>query len=174
MNTVVFMMEYDDMGSDYIRSILILNCSFTSIFILELLLKLIAFPIKEYFISVFNVLESLIILIAVIDFIQLAGYIQESALLDALKIIRIMRTFRLFRFIKTYKSLQKLVYILLYALPSIGCAASILCLYLLISSVISSTLFGNLIDDYTLMINQDSNFKDFHHALQMLFICLTG
>lgn len=24
------------------------------------------------------------------------------------------------------------------------------------------------------MIDNDSNFKDFHHALQMLFICLTG
>ena len=83
----------------------------------------------------------------------MSGYISESTLLDALKIIRIMRTVRLFRFIKTYKSLQKLVYILLYALPSIGYAASILCIYLLICSVLSSTLFGNMIDDYTLMVN---------------------
>ena len=171
---MVFMMEYDDMEVNYSLIILKLNCIFTAIFLLELVVKLGTFPVKEYFLSVFNVLESGIIVIGVIDFIQLAGYIEESALLDALKIIRIMRTFRLFRFIKTYKSLQKLVYILLYALPSIGYAASILCLYLLISSVISSTLFGNLIEDHTLMITPDTNFRDFHHALQMLFICLTG
>jgi len=47
-------------------------------------------------------------------------------------------------------------------------------LYLFIASVLASNLMGNISLDYGGNFNSILNYKDFHHAIEMLFVNMTG
>jgi hypothetical protein len=104
----------DDQSADKQTILNNMNFGFSIIFIMEMLLKLIAFN-KAYFLSGWNIFDFFVVMASILDIIL--GYTgartSQSSALSILpqiaRIFRVLRITRLLRMFKRFKGLQKLI-----------------------------------------------------------------
>ena len=142
--------------------------------------KLITFG-KAYFLSVWNVFDFFVVSASILDIILHylnVGNGSKNATLSLLpqiaRIFRVLRITRLLRMLKRFKGLQKLIETFVFSLPAIAKAFSILMLYLFIASILASNLMGQIESDYSSTFDTIINYKDFHNAIETLFVNLSG
>lgn len=135
---------------------------------------------KGYFLSGWNNFDFFVVMASILDIIlDVAGLGSgASAALSILpqiaRIFRVLRITRLLRMFKRFKGLQKLIETFIFSMPALGKGLAIVCLFLFISSVLASTLFGDIKSDYAGHFDDISNFNNFHSSFQLLFIMTTG
>eukprot|EP00957_Ditylum_brightwellii_P030192 2284667-Ditylum_brightwellii.AAC.1 len=125
-----------DPNSTFQKSLKILNMLFSSIFIGEMLLKVIAYGLLfhsgAYLRNVWNVLDFTIVVVSVLEFAQIGAG-------KALRVLRIMRVLRPLRMINRFPELKVIVDALLSSFPAVGNVAVICGLFFLIFAIFGVT-----------------------------------
>lgn len=106
LNTVALAIEYHDMPDKMTQALHIANIVFTSLFGLEVVLKVIGLSIFEYISDGFNWFDLLIVIASIIELVISTGSSLTS--LRAFRAVRVIRVLRLVRFLKVFKSLNKI------------------------------------------------------------------
>ena len=139
---------------------------FTSIFILEAVLKIAALGFKEYWHSRWNRFDFIIVLGSIADL--------SSSFLSAsfVRLVRLFRISRMFRLIKSLKGLKNLFDTLIVSLPAFWNVGALLLLLFFIFSYIGVLFFGTTVRGDSL--NEHANFETFLGAMLTLFRIATN
>mmetsp|Transcript_22375 Transcript_22375/g.54652 ORF Transcript_22375/g.54652 Transcript_22375/m.54652 type:complete len:642 (-) Transcript_22375:252-2177(-) len=138
----------------------------TAVFVLEAILKIIAWKMAQYFRSVWNIFDFSLAAISLATAVTV-GY-QEIA-----NVFRILRLLRILRFIKRAPTLRAMFDTLRVSLPAAWNVALVMFVVFFIFAIVGIQLFGNVartprgFTDY-------ANFSDFLTALVTLFRLSTG
>ena len=176
LNMLMMTFQYYGASKSLFFAIETLNLIFTSIFLLECVLKILALGSKGYFSSYSNIFDFCVVILSIIDIIL--TYVFGSVLLllrRGPQMIRIIRVFRVSKFIRLFKSMQSLrnlIDIIAYSLPSIINVLTLLILIFFIYSIIGVNLFSSV--NSGRIIDSDTNFENFGKAMLILFRCSTG
>ena len=88
------------------------------------------------------------------------------------RVFRVMRVSRLFKLVKSFEGLQKLIQTMILTLPSLINVGALSFLVFFIYSILGCFLFRDMTSGDVL--NQYTNFSNFHNAIILLFRCATG
>ncbi|CAL8312704.1 unnamed protein product, partial [Arctogadus glacialis] len=155
------------------------NYFFTSTFVLESILKLIAFGFRGFFKERWNQLDLAIVLLSVMG-ITLEEIEISSALPINPTIIRIMRVLRIARVLKLLKmatGMRALLDTVVQALPQVGNLGLLFMLLFFIYAALGVELFGELVcnEDYPCEgMSRHATFENFGMAFLTLFQVSTG
>lgn len=175
LNMIQMAMRYDGHPSWYDTMLNVLNYTFTGIFTVEIILKLIGYGC-DFWYDAWNIFDFIIVLCSYVD-IVLSNMLSTSLEFltvgpQLLRVLRVLRVARLFRLVRKFRRLQAIMEIIQLSLPSIMNVFTLLGLVMLIYSVLGCFLFydvedGNLIDDI-------NNFSNFGFALMLCLRIVTG
>lgn len=180
LNIITMGLVYDGEIPAYAEVLLKINLFFTSVFILEALLKLVGLGLYQYFMNPWNVFDFCIVLASIVDIlVDLMGSNMTSFVRvgpQLLRVFRVLRVTRLFKLMKSKKmdQIKKILNTLINALPNLLNVLVLLFLVYFIYSVLGVFLFkySDFEDeDYK---NEYYNFNNFFNALVLLFRASTG
>ncbi|CAG9314125.1 SCN4A_2 [Blepharisma stoltei] len=175
LNFIQMSLYYDEASDTYNYVLEIFNFIFTSIFIVEAVIKISGSGIN-YFKDRWNRFDFLVACVSIADLIM--EYIVNNGnkymkiapqLVRALRVIRVTRVIRL---IKRFQSLQDLITLLSYSIPSIMNVTAILLLIYIIYAILGVYLFHSI--DSGQNFDSYNNMHNFDKALVKLFRHSTG
>lgn len=176
LNMIQMAIQYDGASSEYVLVLDTLNLFFTSIFIFEFLIKIIAQGYCSYYSSWSNCFDFFVVFFSTLDLILTYALNSQLSLLRSgpqlIRIIRVFRISKLVRLFKTLETLRKMIDIIWYSLPAIANVLALLLLIFFIYAIIGVNLFQNVSTGK--IINEYNNFADFKMAMLILFRCSTG
>ncbi|KAJ8001628.1 hypothetical protein DPEC_G00171450 [Dallia pectoralis] len=150
------------------------NYFFTAIFVVEALLKLIAFGFQRFFKDRWNLLDLSIVVLSVM------GIVLEKFLPINPTIIRIMRVLRIARVLKLLKiaeGMRALLHTVVQALPQVGNLGLLFVLLFFIYAALGVELFGRMVfnaEHQCEGMGPHASFEHFGMALLTLFQVSTG
>ena len=140
-NSIVLSLYGNILSNDEQKKLNSINDIFTFCFLFELIIKIMALGVIEYFSDISNHLDIIVVICGLID-IEISTYFKDtkSNAIKSIKIFRVLRILRLFKNIKTMKrilhgivgSLSKIIYVLI-----------ILVLFILIYMILGMSLILN-------------------------------
>ncbi|KAG8518020.1 LOW QUALITY PROTEIN: Voltage-dependent L-type calcium channel subunit alpha-1S, partial [Galemys pyrenaicus] len=141
-----------------------------SLFTVEMLMKMYGLGLRQYFMSVFNRFDCLVVCTGVLELLLV-----ESGAMSPLgiSVLRCIRLLRLFKITKYWTSLSNLVASLLNSVRSIASLLLLLFLFIVIFALLGMQLFGGRYD-FEDTEERRSNFDTFPQALISVFQVLTG
>ena len=176
LNMLSMSMSYKGATFEYNSALDIINIGCVAVFTVELMLKIYAFGISNYYKSKWNAFDTVVVICAYIDIILNYQVYLSTRILRAgpqiLRIFRIFKVTRLIRLFRPLKSLQNLVTIVSHSLSAIINVLSLLILCIFIYAIIGVFLFYNIHTGK--FINEYNNFNDFHSACLLLLRISTG
>ncbi|VDN11590.1 unnamed protein product [Dibothriocephalus latus] len=139
LNTVVLTTEHynQPMWLNQFQSFA--NVLFVSLFTVEMLLKMFAFGLQDYFSALFNRFDFFVVICSILELILI-----QLDLLDpmGLSVLRCARLLRIFKLTHYWNSLRSLVNRLLKSVKSIASLLLLLFLFILICSLLGMQWFG--------------------------------
>lgn len=122
------------------------DCFFTLVFLIEAVVKLGHLGVKGYFSEKWNVFDFIIVLLALPSLINpfVSASINSGVLLS-FRALRVLKTFRLFQFIPNISQLMRGIG---YAIKSSFLVTVAYLVFLLVFSILSSSLFGKYSPHY--------------------------
>jgi len=175
LNVLVMCLFHEGIDPNFLRGIEIANSTFTIIYVIEMLIKLLAFGVKGYFMNNWNRFDFLICCGAVIDeILDLIKY-EVPDFFDP-TLLRVFRVSRLVRLVKSADRLKTLLRTLILSLPSVANVVTLLFLMYFVFAVLGVNLFANIDLEHEPLEILDNriNFSNFPSALLTLFIVSTG
>jgi hypothetical protein len=166
LNIFMMMMTHFNQPKKLTRVIYIMDVMFAVIFAVELLLRYLAVPLKDFVKNNWNRFDFLIVVGALLD-------VSGMALVFNVTIFRVLRIGRILRLVKSSKNLVVLLKTLLFSLPSLLNVGSLLLLAFFVFTVIGMNLFGNVPRDGE-WFTEYNNFEHFGSTMLLLFRCMTG
>jgi len=160
-----------------------LNIVFTLIFLLEMVIRMGALGIKEYFRHRYYIFDCVIVVLSLVD-IVLSFTLTSSSFSSGKGVVSAFRAFRLLRIFKLAKSwekFQELLNTIIGSLKDISSFSILLFLFMFTYLLLGMELFANKVkynsNDKFDLVNGTSpkqNFDNFWNALLTIFIVLTG
>ncbi|KAM9843980.1 voltage-dependent T-type calcium channel subunit alpha-1I-like [Aulostomus maculatus] len=179
INVITMSLEHYNQTHSLDLALKYCNYFFTSTFVLEAVLKLIAFGFRRFFKDRWNQLDLAIVLLSVMGII-----LEEIEISAALPInptiIRIMRVLRIARVLKLLKmatGMRALLDTVVQALPQVGNLGLLFMLLFFIYAALGVELFGELVcnEDYPCEgMSRHATFENFGMAFLTLFQVSTG
>lgn len=161
-------MDYYGASDEYLEVLDICNLVFVCIFTMEAILKLIGLGPTYYFYIDWNKFDFAVVILSLVSI----GGSNSDFNLTALRIIRVAR---LLRMIKSSKELQSLLMTLYLAMNNIANVALLFMLIIFTFAVAGMTLFGDIEQGHTGMINYENlNFRSFYNSGSTLIRSSTG
>ncbi|XP_067324071.1 voltage-dependent L-type calcium channel subunit alpha-1S isoform X2 [Anolis sagrei] len=148
----------------------IANRVLLALFTIEMILKMYALGFRQYFMSIFNRFDCLVVCTGILELI-LVEIISMTPL--GISVLRCIRLLRLFKITKYWTSLNNLVASLLNSVRSIASLLTLLFLFISIFALLGMQLFGGKFDFDDEEIRR-STFDNFPQALITVFQVLTG
>ncbi|XP_035470336.1 voltage-dependent T-type calcium channel subunit alpha-1I isoform X3 [Scophthalmus maximus] len=179
INVITMSLEHFNQPHSLDLALKYCNYFFTSTFVLESVLKLIAFGFRRFFKERWNQLDLAIVLLSVMG-ITLEEIEISSALPINPTIIRIMRVLRIARVLKLLKmatGMRALLDTVVQALPQVGNLGLLFMLLFFIYAALGVELFGELVcnEDYPCEgMSRHATFENFGMAFLTLFQVSTG
>ncbi|CAK6964895.1 voltage-dependent T-type calcium channel subunit alpha-1I-like [Scomber scombrus] len=179
INVITMSLEHYNQPHSLDLALKYCNYFFTSTFVLESILKLIAFGFRRFFKERWNQLDLAIVLLSVMG-ITLEEIEISSALPINPTIIRIMRVLRIARVLKLLKmatGMRALLDTVVQALPQVGNLGLLFMLLFFIYAALGVELFGELVcnEDYPCEgMSRHATFENFGMAFLTLFQVSTG
>lgn len=134
---------------------------------MEMVLKMFGLGIKLYFREGFNVFDSIVVLMSIVDVFQSAG--NNSGL----SVLRAFRLLRIFKIIRSWRQLRVLLKTVVSSLSAITNLGFLTILYLFIFALLAKQFFNlPLVNDKGKV--QRYNFQTTGKSLITVFIILTG
>uniref|UniRef100_A0A3B4X253 Calcium voltage-gated channel subunit alpha1 Ia n=1 Tax=Seriola lalandi dorsalis TaxID=1841481 RepID=A0A3B4X253_SERLL len=179
INVITMSLEHYNQPHSLDLALKYCNYFFTSTFVLESVLKLIAFGVRRFFKDRWNQLDLAIVLLSVMG-ITLEEIEISAALPINPTIIRIMRVLRIARVLKLLKmatGMRALLDTVVQALPQVGNLGLLFMLLFFIYAALGVELFGELVcnEDYPCEgMSRHATFENFGMAFLTLFQVSTG
>ncbi|NXN14691.1 SCN4A protein, partial [Indicator maculatus] len=144
---------------------------FTGIFTAEMVLKLIALDPYEYFQQGWNVFDSIIVTLSLVE-LGLAN-------VQGLSVLRSFRLLRVFKLAKSWPTLNMLIKIIGNSVGALGNLTLVLAIIVFIFAVVGMQLFGKSYIDCVCKISVDCSLprwhmNDFFHSFLIVFRILCG
>uniref|UniRef100_A0A670JHW5 Ion transport domain-containing protein n=1 Tax=Podarcis muralis TaxID=64176 RepID=A0A670JHW5_PODMU len=134
INTLSMGIEYHEQPDELTNALEISNIVFTSMFALEMLLKLLAFGIWGYIKNPYNIFDGIIVVISVWEIIG-----QSDGGLSVLRTFRLLRVLKLVRFMP---ALRRQLVVLMKTMDNVATFCMLLMLFIFIFSILGMHLFG--------------------------------
>ncbi|XP_013922794.1 PREDICTED: voltage-dependent L-type calcium channel subunit alpha-1S, partial [Thamnophis sirtalis] len=141
-----------------------------ALFAVEMILKMYALGLRQYFMSIFNRFDCLVVCTGILELI-LIEITSMSPL--GISVLRCIRLLRLLKITKYWTSLNNLVASLLNSVRSIASLLTLLFLFMVIFALLGMQLFGGRFDFDDTEIRR-STFDNFPQALISVFQVLTA
>lgn len=139
LNMVQMGMTYEGSSEQYEMGLTIINYIFTGTFIVEMLLKWIAFGFS-YFSSSWNVFDCIVVFGSGFDILMSNMNASQLTFLrvgpQLIRVLRVMRVSRLIRLINKHPGLQALIKTIMFSLPSLLSVFTLLMLAFFIFAVL--------------------------------------
>ncbi|XP_056389771.1 voltage-dependent T-type calcium channel subunit alpha-1H isoform X4 [Hyla sarda] len=168
INTLSMGIEYHEQPEELTNALEISNIVFTSMFALEMLLKLLAFGIFGYIKNPYNIFDGIIVVISVWEIIG-----QSDGGLSVLRTFRLLRVLKLVRFMP---ALRRQLVVLMKTMDNVATFCMLLMLFIFIFSILGMHLFGckfTLRTDNGDTITDRKNFDSLLWAIVTVFQILT-
>ncbi|XP_053132595.1 voltage-dependent T-type calcium channel subunit alpha-1H isoform X3 [Hemicordylus capensis] len=168
INTLSMGIEYHEQPDELTNALEISNIVFTSMFALEMLLKLLAFGIWGYIKNPYNIFDGIIVVISVWEIIG-----QSDGGLSVLRTFRLLRVLKLVRFMP---ALRRQLVVLMKTMDNVATFCMLLMLFIFIFSILGMHLFGckfGLKTDSGDTVPDRKNFDSLLWAIVTVFQILT-
>ncbi|TRY59084.1 hypothetical protein DNTS_008394 [Danionella cerebrum] len=168
INTLSMGIEYHEQPEELTNILEISNIVFTSMFVLEMLFKLLAFGIFGYIKNPYNIFDGIIVVISVWEIIG-----QADGGLSVLRTFRLLRVLKLVRFLP---ALRRQLVVLMKTMDNVATFCMLLMLFIFTFSILGMHLFGckfSLKVDSGDTIPDRKNFDSLLWAIVTVFQILT-
>uniref|UniRef100_A0A8D2LN69 Sodium channel protein n=1 Tax=Varanus komodoensis TaxID=61221 RepID=A0A8D2LN69_VARKO len=171
LNTVFMAMEHYPMTEEFNNLLTVGNLVFTGIFTAEMVLKLIALDPYEYFQQGWNIFDSIIVTLSLVE-LGLAN-------VQGLSVLRSFRLMRVFKLAKSWPTLNMLIKIIGNSVGALGNLTLVLAIIVFIFAVVGMQLFGKSYKECVCKISTTCelprwHMHDFFHAFLIVFRILCG
>uniref|UniRef100_A0A8B9FI39 Sodium channel protein n=1 Tax=Amazona collaria TaxID=241587 RepID=A0A8B9FI39_9PSIT len=171
LNTVFMAMEHYPMTEEFENVLSVGNLVFTGIFTAEMVLKLIALDPYEYFQQGWNIFDSIIVTLSLVE-LGLAN-------VQGLSVLRSFRLLRVFKLAKSWPTLNMLIKIIGNSVGALGNLTLVLAIIVFIFAVVGMQLFGKSYIECVCKISLDCtlprwHMHDFFHSFLIVFRILCG
>uniref|UniRef100_A0A8C6VCS7 Voltage-dependent L-type calcium channel subunit alpha n=1 Tax=Naja naja TaxID=35670 RepID=A0A8C6VCS7_NAJNA len=170
LNTISIASEHHDQPDWLTHAQDVANRVLLALFAVEMVLKMYALGIRQYFMSLFNRFDCLVVCTGILEL-----FLVEITSMTPLgiSVLRCIRLLRLLKITKYWTSLNNLVASLLNSVRSIASLLTLLFLFMVIFGLLGMQLFGGRFDFDDTEIRR-STFDNFPQALISVFQVLTG
>ncbi|KAJ8251548.1 hypothetical protein GJAV_G00222530 [Gymnothorax javanicus] len=134
INTISMGIEHHDQPEELTNVLEISNIVFTSMFTLEMILKLTAFGLVSYLRNPYNIFDGIIVVISVCEIIG-----QADGGLSVLRTFRLLRVIKLVRFMP---ALRRQLVVLMKTMDNVATFCMLLMLFIFIFSILGMHIFG--------------------------------
>nr|KAF6373112.1 calcium voltage-gated channel subunit alpha1 I [Pipistrellus kuhlii] len=168
VNTVSMGIEHHEQPEELTNVLEICNVVFTSMFALEMLLKLAAFGLFDYLRNPYNIFDSIIVIISIWEIVG-----QADGGLSVLRTFRLLRVLKLVRFMP---ALRRQLVVLMKTMDNVATFCMLLMLFIFIFSILGMHIFGckfSLRTDTGDTIPDRKNFDSLLWAIVTVFQILT-
>ncbi|NWX42299.1 CAC1S protein, partial [Steatornis caripensis] len=141
-----------------------------ALFVAEMLLKMYALGLRQYFMSLFNRFDCFVVCAGILETILVELGTLSPLGISVLRCIRLLRIFKITRY---WTSLSNLVASLLNSVRSIASLLLLLFLFIIVFALLGMQLFGGKFDFEDVEVRR-STFDNFPQALISVFQILTG
>uniref|UniRef100_A0A8C1ZA96 Sodium channel protein n=1 Tax=Cyprinus carpio TaxID=7962 RepID=A0A8C1ZA96_CYPCA len=171
LNTLFMAMEHYPMTQHFEHMLTVGNLVFTGIFTAEMVLKLIALDPYYYFQVGWNIFDSIIVTMSLVE-LGLAN-------VEGLSVLRSFRLMRVFKLAKSWPTLNMLIKIISNSVGALGNLTLVLAIIVFIFAVVGMQLFGKSYKDCVCKISEDCelprwHMTDFFHSFLIIFRVLCG
>uniref|UniRef100_G1PL56 Sodium channel protein n=1 Tax=Myotis lucifugus TaxID=59463 RepID=G1PL56_MYOLU len=171
LNTLFMAMEHYPMTEEFDHVLSVGNLVFTGIFTAEMVLKLIALDPYEYFQQGWNIFDSIIVTLSLVE-LGLAN-------VQGLSVLRSFRLLRVFKLAKSWPTLNMLIKIIGNSVGALGNLTLVLAIIVFIFAVVGMQLFGKSYKECVCKIASDCSLPrwhmhDFFHSFLIIFRILCG
>ncbi|XP_051014859.1 sodium channel protein type 4 subunit alpha [Acomys russatus] len=171
LNTLFMAMEHYPMTEHFDHVLSVGNLVFTGIFTAEMVLKLIAMDPYEYFQQGWNIFDSFIVTLSLVE-LGLAN-------VQGLSVLRSFRLLRVFKLAKSWPTLNMLIKIIGNSVGALGNLTLVLAIIVFIFAVVGMQLFGKSYKECVCKIASDCSLPrwhmhDFFHSFLIVFRILCG
>uniref|UniRef100_A0A3Q3FNI1 Voltage-dependent L-type calcium channel subunit alpha n=1 Tax=Labrus bergylta TaxID=56723 RepID=A0A3Q3FNI1_9LABR len=174
LNTICLAMQHHGQTKNFNDAMNILNMLFTGLFTVEMILKLIAFKPRHYFVDAWNTFDALIVVGSIVDIaITEVNNSEENARIS-ITFFRLFRVMRLVKLLSRGEGIRTLLWTFIKSFQALPYVALLIVMLFFIYAVIGMQMFGKIaLRDHT-QINRNNNFQTFPQAVLLLFRCATG
>ncbi|XP_067869321.1 sodium channel protein type 4 subunit alpha-like [Heterodontus francisci] len=171
LNTLFMAMEHYPMTKTFEDMLAVGNLVFTGIFTAEMVLKLIALDPYYYFQVGWNIFDSIIVSLSLVE-LGLAN-------VQGLSVLRSFRLLRVFKLAKSWPTLSMLIKIIGNSVGALGNLTLVLAIIVFIFAVVGMQLFGKMYKQCVCKISDDCklprwHMNDFFHSFLIVFRILCG
>ncbi|XP_041440382.1 sodium channel protein type 8 subunit alpha isoform X1 [Xenopus laevis] len=171
LNTLFMAMEHYPMTPHFENVLIVGNLVFTGIFTAEMFLKLIAMDPFYYFQEGWNIFDSFIVSLSLMEL-----GLQD---VEGLSVLRSFRLLRVFKLAKSWPTLNMLIKIIGNSVGALGNLTLVLAIIVFIFAVVGMQLFGKSYKDCVCKINPECvlprwHMNDFFHSFLIVFRVLCG
>ncbi|CAB3257221.1 unnamed protein product [Arctia plantaginis] len=170
LNTLLLMMKFHEAPLALMDMLTVMNIVFTMFFLLETILKLIAFGCTNFFKDPWNTF----------DFITVIGSIIDALIMEFgentfnVGFLRLFRAARLIKLLRQGYTIRILLWTFVQSFKALPYVCLLIAMLFFIYAIIGMQVFGNIQYDPADAINRHNNFQSFVAALLLLFRCATG
>lgn len=170
-NTVVLGAQYFEAPARYETVLDGFNIGFTMVFLLECILKLLAFKPRNYFRDPWNIFDFIIVLGSIADIIIGEVYKDNTIKFN---FFRLFRALRLVKLLSKGAGIRTLLWTFMKSFQALPYVGLLILLLFFIYAVIGMQVFGGIKTDDDSAINRYNNFQTFPAAALVLFRSSTG
>lgn len=163
LNIIAMMLEFDKMPSTMSTVLSYFNNTITAVFVIESILKIIAFGPFQYFRDMWNTFDFFVVIVSLLGTLFTSIITEFNVNPSFLRIFRIFRIIRILRLVKTTKKVRALLETLYYSMPSLVNVSLTLLLLSFVYAIIGMNLFYQI--KFGSDLNNWTNFKTFFNAL---------
>ncbi|KAA0713731.1 Voltage-dependent L-type calcium channel subunit alpha-1F [Triplophysa tibetana] len=182
LNTLTLAVQHYEQSKLFNFVMDILNMVFTTLFTIEMIIKLLALRPYHYFIDAWNSFDAMIVVGSLVD-IMIAefsgggghgeGKEGEGAKVS-ITFFRLFRVMRLVKLLSKGEGIRTLLWTFLKSLQALPYVGLLIAMIFFIYGVIGMQTFGKIAIDDNTELNRNNNFQTFFMAVLLLFRCATG
>ncbi|XP_042586072.1 voltage-dependent L-type calcium channel subunit alpha-1D-like isoform X2 [Cyprinus carpio] len=182
LNTLTLAVQHYEQSKLFNFVMDILNMIFTTLFTVEMIIKLLALRPYHYFIDAWNSFDALIVVGSLVD-IMIAefsgggghgeGKEGESAKVS-ITFFRLFRVMRLVKLLSKGEGIRTLLWTFVKSLQALPYVGLLIAMIFFIYGVIGMQTFGKIAIDDSTELSRNNNFQTFFMAVLLLFRCATG
>uniref|UniRef100_A0A3B3R2K1 Voltage-dependent L-type calcium channel subunit alpha n=1 Tax=Paramormyrops kingsleyae TaxID=1676925 RepID=A0A3B3R2K1_9TELE len=186
LNTICLAMQHHGQSPSFNKAMNVLNMLFTGLFTVEMILKLIAFKPRHYFVDAWNTFDALIVVGSIVDIAITEVNVSSSPFCDpvsqngednariSITFFRLFRVMRLVKLLSRGEGIRTLLWTFIKSFQALPYVALLIVMLFFIYAVIGMQMFGKIALRDTSQINRNNNFQTFPQAVLLLFRCATG
>ncbi|XP_058877304.1 voltage-dependent L-type calcium channel subunit alpha-1D-like isoform X2 [Acipenser ruthenus] len=174
LNTITLAMQHYEQSEPFNYAMDLLNMIFTGLFTVEMILKLLAFRPKHYFMDAWNSFDALIVVGSVVDIAVTEFNSAEDSSRISITFFRLFRVMRLVKLLSKGEGIRTLLWTFIKSFQALPYVALLIAMIFFIYAVIGMQTFGKIAMQDGTQINRNNNFQTFQQAVLLLFRCATG